>query len=143
MFLFLLFLHLEPLVQRKVLLFFMFKVLLQVPFQLFLKCFTFLWFFKESMWFFNVKATFFVFHQLSQKLLQSCFLHNSVIECFGTEIWSKRNIPSSQRNWIETNPWDFVSLNISYKSFKYIFSVLSRVSPSITINKLFFKGSLC
>ena len=70
------------------------------------------------------------------------FLYNFVIAFFGTDMLSPKNIPRAPRNWRETNPWEFVSLNISYKCFRFIFSLPLGTSSSGTTNKPFVRGNL-
>ena len=132
--------HPEPMRQRRVVLFFMFDVLEQVLFQFFFKFFMY---FRKIAWIFNIKAiflsysfflvifetvSFFILKFISSirleidsnsrsyvplKVSYERFLYNSVIACSSIERWSPKDIPSAERNWMETNPWEFVSLKIS------------------------------
>ena len=61
---------------------------------------------------------------------------------FGIEGQRPKNIPSEQRKCKGTTLCYFVSLNILYQFFRFIFSIPSGTSPSGTIINPFLKGSL-
>ena len=54
----------------------------------------------------------------------------------------KEKMFKALQNWRETRPCNFMSLNITYKIFRFFLSNLDSVFPSGTINKPFVKYSL-
>ena len=83
-----------------------------------------------------------IYFFLLLKVSYERFLYNSVIAFYGTDVLSPKNIQIAQGNQRETNPCEFLSLNISYKFSRFIFSLPSGTSLSETTNKPFARGNL-